>query len=259
MGFGDDVITTSVVKRAFQRVNRPVCVGDGVVRWSEVFENNPKITKDTKDAIWVRTIKGNRPYIDYQKTTATRTAYLKDYKVEPGEIYLSDKERRWKDEGFIYIEPNVKGSFSGNKDWGFDNWQMVVNEISVPFVQGQGKKLSGVAQRDTRSFRDACALLSRADLFVGTDGGLHHAAAALGIPAVVVWGGLTSPRNLGYDAHINLHAGSEPCGTHAACEHCRRELSKIKPDMVVDAIRRALQAGGPEETEGLDGDRYAFG
>ena len=66
---------------------------------------------------------------------------------------------------------------------------------------------------ETTTFRHALQVLSKAKLFVGTDGGLHHAAAALGIPSVVIWTGFTSPRHLGYDTHRNIHDGSEPCGT----------------------------------------------
>ncbi len=65
---------------------------------------------------------------------------------------------------------------------------------------------------ETKTFREALAILNKASVFVGTDGGLHHAAAALGIPSVVIWTGFSSPRHLGYDTHRNIHDGSEPCG-----------------------------------------------
>lgn len=124
-----------------------------------------------------------------------------------------------------------------NKDWGFDRWQEVVRRLpNVPWVQGQGKTLEGVTQVDTESFRDACSLLSHCRLFVGTDGGLHHAAAAFNKGAVVVWGGYTHPRNLGYESHKNLHAGGEPCGNVKPCEHCKAQMDKISVEMVVKAI-----------------------
>lgn len=103
-------------------------------------------------------------------------------------------------------------------------------------MQGQGKTLEGVTQVDTESFRDACSLLSHCRLFVGTDGGLHHAAAAFNKGAVVVWGGYTHPRNLGYESHKNLHAGGEPCGNVKPCEHCKAQMDKISVEMVVKAI-----------------------
>lgn len=180
---------------------------------------------------------GRRPYIDYQKTRPGKIVFNYDYKVEPGEIFFDPAELRHAQEDFIYIEPNVKGTFSGNKDWGFERWQQVVNALPYRFIQGKGRRLEGVEQVQTTSFRDACALLGRARLFVGTDGGLHHAAAALGKPAVVVWGGLAPPSVLGYDSHTNLHSGASACGSYEACEHCKQALSRITVEMVVDAIR----------------------
>ena len=77
----------------------------------------------------------------------------------------------------------------------------------------------------------------KAKLFVGTDGGLHHAAAALGIPSVVIWTGFTSPRHLGYDTHRNIHDGSEPCGTfHSVCSHCLLKAKNISVEQVLDAV-----------------------
>lgn len=186
---------------------------------------------------------GQRPYIDYFKTTSDKVVYNERFKVEPGELYLTDEERAKFSGGFIYIEPNTKGTFGGNKDWGFDKWQEVVKKLPYRFIQGHGKKLDGVEQIPTKTFREACALLSHADFFVGTDGGLHHAAAALGKRAVVVWGGLVSPKILGYDSHINLHSGTYSCGSTKACDHCRKALNWVTVDMVCDALRTLAEPG----------------
>jgi ADP-heptose:LPS heptosyltransferase len=165
-------------------------------------------------------------------------SWVRNFKATPGELYLSEEEKKkWKGySDFVYIEPNIKGWLGPNKDWGFDRWQAVVKALPIKWVQGPGRKLDGVEQVSTSSFRDACALLDSALLFVGTDGGLHHAAAALAKKAVVVWGGFTHPRNLGYETHVNLHSGTEPCGNLKPCEHCRKAMSKITVEMVVGAI-----------------------
>ena len=91
--------------------------------------------------------------------------------------------------------------------------------------------------KETNTFREALQVLSKAKLFVGTDGGLHHAAAALGIPSVVIWTGFTSPRHLGYDTHRNIHDGSEPCGTYdSVCQHCLLKSKAITVEQVLDAV-----------------------
>lgn len=162
---------------------------------------------------------------------------------------------------FILIEPNTKlATLSKNKQWGVERWQAVVNALpQFRFVQfKQGKyRLEGVEAVASDSPRKAFALLRRATLLLGPDGALHHAAAALNIPAVVVWGGLASPRNLGYDQHVNLHGGSKPCGSKLPCLHCRQELDRITPQMVIDAVRKEHErvTGSRQQTERGDADR----
>lgn len=248
MGYGDCLIATGMARMARARhPGKPICIGDGsVIEWNEVFENNPHLSKTVvPGCVWIHSHKGFRPYVDNAKTTNDRFVWKRDFRVYPGEIFLTAAEvERWAEyQNFVYIEPNIKGWCGPNKDWGFDNWQAVVRSLpEVAWVQGPGRKLKGVTQVETKSFRDACALLSRSLLFAGTDGGLHHAAAALDKKAVVVWGGYTHPRNLGYDSHINLHAGVEPCGNTKPCNHCVSAMQKITPEMVVDAVRKSLEA-----------------
>ena len=249
MGFGDELMLTGTLKKAYQHTKKPVALGRHAknyldeVLWGEVFDNNPKIDRNPGvGAIWLDEVKGNRPYIDYNATqlrTDGKVIYRK-FRPEPGELFFTPEElapyEQYHD--FIYIEPNVKGSFSGNKDWGFEKWQEVVKRLPYKFIQGRGRKLDGVEQVDTPRFRDACALLSRASMFLGTDGGLHHAAAALGKRAVVVWGGLVGPDTLGYDFHTNIRGkGVQNCGNHVKCDHCKKALSLVSVEMVVEAVK----------------------
>lgn len=244
MGWGDDLMTTGIVKRAYARVGRPLCVGDGRIRWSPLFDGNPKIAKRAEHgALWVRSFEGRRPYIDYANSTPEHYAWNREFRAEPGEIYLTRDELApyARLAGYVYIEPNCKGEITANKDWGFDLWQTVVAKLpEVRFVQGQGRRLVGVEQVDTPSFRHACAALALCDGFVGTDGGLHHAAAALEKRAVIVWGGYAPPASLGYQTHVNLCAATRWCGSRAPCEHCRKALDAISVEKVVEAIRKMV-------------------
>lgn len=236
-------MATAVVRKAHLKTGKKVLLGDGSrVMWSPVFDHNPRMTqKIGSDAVWVKNYGGHRPYIDYTKSTPEKFVW-KPFKAEPGELYFSPEELRWTETDFVYIEPNTKGSFGGNKDWGFDNWQKVVDALpDIRWIQGKGRPLRNVLQLETRSFRDACALLSRAFLFVGTDGGMHHAAAALGLPAVVVWGGLIGPETLGYESHTNLCKASYFCGSILSCPHCRQALERITVGEVVWAVSSFLK------------------
>lgn len=249
LGYGDAILTSSIVKRAYAKVKQPLCVGDGnKVYWSEVFDNNPKIAREPyPGCLWVHDYKGHRAYVDYAKTNKLHTEYKNEHRAEPGEIFFTGVERlRWEcfaDTRFVMIEPNVKGSYGGNKDWGFENWQKVVDLLKdeMTFIQSAAdsrvRTLEGVQVMHTSSFRDACALLDRALVFAGTDGGLHHAAAALRKRAVVLWGGLVGPKVLGYLGHRNICKTEIFCGSHVACDHCRTAMNKITPEEVADAIR----------------------
>lgn len=215
-------------------------IGNGqTLSESPVFEGNPRLaTRIMPEAVWVHSSVGRRPYIDYQRSDGRHQAYDYRFHVEPGELYLTDEELAWPQRGFVLIEPNVKGTYAGNKDWGFDKWQKVVDGTpGRHFVQcGEGRVLRGVTHVPTRSFRLACGLLSHADVFIGTDGGLHHAAAALGKRAVVLWGGLAPPSVLGYDTHTNLCHATTWCGSYQQCAHCRKALDLVSVDEVIAAL-----------------------
>jgi hypothetical protein len=246
VGYGDALLGTGIARRArVRQPGKPICIGDGnQVEWlPDIHEGNPYLSRvPVKGCIWVHCHKGFRPYVDAEKSTALKYVWKRDFKASPGELFLTaDELAEWDQSGFVFIEPNIKGWLGPNKDWGFDRWQKVVKSMpDVRFIQGPGRKLDGVEQVETTSFRSACALLSKATLFLGTDGGLHHAAAALGKPAVVVWGGYTHPRNLGYDTHVNIHSGVEPCGSVKPCAHCKKAMDQIPVERVVNAIRSEL-------------------
>lgn len=223
-------------------------MGDGKRSWwSEVFENNPKIAKKLeKDErfAWVSNIPLNRPYI--KEVRPDRFVYRPEFRAVPGELYLTEDEVR--DRGdYILVEPNTKDKFTGpNKAWPWERWVEVVKTLPYEFVQTgpeEARTLPGVRREVTKTFRDALGWLSGARLLVTTDGALHHAAAALGVPAVVLWGGAASPVNLGYDSHVNLWHGAVPCGTHSSlCPHCKAAMAEITVEEVRNAISAVYQA-----------------
>ena len=91
------------------------------------------------------------------------------------------------------------------------------------------------------TFLKACRRLNGARLYVGPEGGLYHAATALGIPAVAIFGGFVSPANQGYDHQTNLYEpDGSPCGMRVKCDHCTRALALITPEAVIGHVRRAI-------------------
>lgn len=194
-----------------------------------------------EEGVWVANHPGNRPYIAGQREK--HLIFNDDFKPSPGEIWLSEEETNAvKESGYIVVEPEVKNTLvhTVNKSWPREYW-LEVAKMELPFIQMGNPKTPIFPLERTSNFRQALAILSKAKLFVGTDGALHHAAAALGIPAVVIWTGFSSPKHLGYDSHINLHDGSKPCGYYGGvCQHCRDKAKAIKPNRVIEEIYNAL-------------------
>ena len=242
VGVGDWIMASAQVKEANERTGKKVFLGDGRRFFYEksVFDNNPRMAQfGCKDPVWVANYGGCRPYIKGSKDK--HFIFNDEWRPTPGEIFFSEEELAWRDNNipqsaYIIIEPNVKNQYAHgiNKAWPY--WE-AISKMRRPFIQlgdGKGRLFQ---QFETSSFRKAMLVLSKADMFVGTDGGLHHAAAALGIPAVVIWTGFSSPVHLGYDDHINLHDGSDPCGDYSGpCEHCAEKARAIKPEQVMEAI-----------------------
>lgn len=245
MGYGDYVMASAQVREANIRTGKKVMLGDGHKYYfdEQVFSHNPRMAKPGDPCVWVANYGGNRPYIKGSENK--HFIFNDDFKPVPGEVFFSDKEFEWRDEHapespYIVIEPTVKNRFAHgvNKSWPY--WKMLVDE-DLPFVQLGPDPCTLFPHIETKTFRQAMLILSRAKMFVGTDGGLHHAAAALDRPAVVIWTGFSSPKHLGYDTHINLHDGSEPCGDYSGpCPHCAEKAAAISPSQVLEAIRRLL-------------------
>ena len=91
------------------------------------------------------------------------------------------------------------------------------------------KYFNNVINLHNVNFRKSCALLSNADLFIGIEGGMHHAAAALNKKAVVIFGGFIDPLVTGYGFHNNIYVDIDgsPCGSRVICQHCKDCIKKI--------------------------------
>jgi ADP-heptose:LPS heptosyltransferase len=69
----------------------------------------------------------------------------------------------------------------------------------------------------SNDIKDTAALLSKAVLLVGNDGGLQHVAAAVGIPTVTIFTFTNPIKNRPYAS--NAHLVMEPCPERIQCQH----------------------------------------
>lgn len=243
---------TGLARKAQQRNNLPVVVFDRNmrIRSHEMWANNPRIhtTWDRKSPInQLHNGPGVRPYI--ANKTEERWTW-KDFDCPVGEIYFSKDELQFAEmftKGAVIIEPNNKHKAPVNKDWGWDRWVRTAELLRKEGVRLVQMGTAGVRVLPhvefvvTPWFRHACAILANARGAVLPEGGLHHAAAAVAVPAVVVYGGFISPRQTGYALHRNLFTGGEPCGMRVPCAHCRKAMSEIYPEMVVQNLMEIVK------------------
>lgn len=254
MGIGDELMAAGQARAIWLQHGSRVEIIDtaGRRRWHPMWEGLPYIVKPADRGTAHKVIcnaPGHRPYIA-GKTDERWT--WKRFTPTPAEIVFTPAERKaveWAatlEQRYVVIEPNLKPRASPNKDWGFARYQAVVDggDAYLPFVQvgaAGARTLRGVKRVQTADFRAACAVLAHARAYIGPEGGLHHAAAALGVPAIVIFGGYISPEQTGYGEHVNLFTGRRPCGMRIACAHCVKAMAEITPDAVLEALATVLR------------------
>lgn len=217
----------------------------------EIFAGNPNVappgSECASDIEWVRHYSGHRLYA---KPGGGRWLWNYSFKATPGEVFLTPEEKAFAAKvpaGFVLIEPRVKMT-APNKQWPYKRYIQVAQElikaghkVYTPNYHGVQPLVAGVHLLPYGTFRQALALLARASLYIGPEGGLHHGAAAMGTRAVVIFGGFISPRVTGYDAHVNL-ASAEACGNYGRrCHHCEMAMNMITTNQVVQAALSQLK------------------
>lgn len=266
MGVGDQIIASSLAREAWTKRGVKIAFGNGerVIfdKHSElIFRNNPNVVfpgNESRSKIeWVAFYKGSR---GYNREGDGHWIWNMDWRTKPGEIYFSHGEEaagRRHGKGFVVIEPNVvRWKMSApNKDWGFERYQHLADRMLADGIQvmqivprqdpvGGALKLSGVKLVKTDTFRDAAAIIKNAAIYVGAEGGMHHAAAAFGVRGVVIFGDWIPPSATGYEAHTNITSGHDRfCGSFKPCDHCRDALASISVDTVFSATKERLSRG----------------
>jgi hypothetical protein len=244
VGWGDELMASGQAKRAQETDPRRVQIlgADGIPRWHPAWAGNPRIARADEVGDFQQIVNGPnaRPYIA-GKTPECWT--WRDYEPVPGEIYFTNEEARFgsRNVAHIIIAGSLKPSASPNKQWGkWKEFAALAKAAGLGLTQLGGRPIPYCRQVQTTTFRDACAVLSTARAFVGNEGGLHHAAAALGIPGVVIFGGFISPRQTGYKMHRNIFTGGEPCGMRVPCRHCSDAMNSITPERVLQELLEVI-------------------
>lgn len=257
MGVGDEIMASGHARVVSEQTGKRVRILDcyGRPRWDDLWDGLPWIARPQERGDLASVSNGPqcRPYVQYpftvrrgQKWTGWRA------RDHVGAIALRSPELAFAKRiaasigPFIIIEPTLLPKSNPNKQWG--KWRDLLDvltargETVVQLGADQSAVLPGIRHFvRTSTFRKAAAVLSEAQAAVLPEGGLHHAAAVLGVPAVVLFGGYISPETTGYPGHVNIAEG-EPCGKWTPCEHCREIWSRLSAEFVASHVEQIVQS-----------------
>lgn len=245
MGIGDEIMAAGDARRQFLDHGRRVEILDrhGQRRWHPMWEGLEYIASPGQQGKFTRMQNGPgcRPY--HLAKEPTRWRFNLSHRAQRAEIRFTSSELDFAERyrGRIILEPNIKAKAPPGKQWG--RWDDLVGLLAERGERVAQMGAAGAARTDglefidTPTFRHAAAVLSVSRAAVLPEGGLHHAAAAVGLRAIVIFGGFTPVEVTGYDLHINLGAtGEDACGSRVECEHCRKWMASIEPVKVMRAL-----------------------
>ncbi len=235
-----------------------ICSIDGTPRWHPIWYGNPILATPAHIAAGHVVQKlinapGARPYIIYPFTEQTGWTFNKAFRASENvaKIYLTEEEAnvglriRERLGPYVLIEPYTKHI---NLEWPLSYWaELVGSRPDLTFVQHthQHSELIPGAYLMPATFREACGLVAASELYVRSESGMIHAAAALGAKTVAIWGGCMDWDVLGnYPGEHGIvdHGSESPCGRWFRCEHCREVMGLILPEIVSSAIDTQLRA-----------------
>ena len=148
---------------------------------------------------------------------------------------------------FLTIEPNSKSTYTVNRQYPFKKWQNVVRVLlkDIEIVQTGCKDsplLDGVIDvRGKTSFREACLLIGKSDLFVSIEGGLVHGATATKTQSLVIIGGYASHKLIKYPDNFYIDISSHGhCGMKKMCELCKKDAETHDENSIIKYIYEIL-------------------
>jgi len=261
MGWGDEVVAAGQAQRRYDAdPSTRIAITDltGKVRWHPIWDGNPILATpmdvaNGEPVRFVMSAPNCRPYIVYPFSVDTGWTFNREFKCREhrARIYLTPSER-WRGAdalerygSYVLIEPYTKHD---NFRWPIARWaELVAACPDLTFVQhthADSVLIPGVTHFEQATFREACGLLTAASAYVRSESGLCHAAAALGVPQVTLFGGCMDPEVMaGYPGQeVICDDGPEsPCGSWKPCRHCVDAMDRIDVADVVAALRRVLR------------------
>lgn len=275
MGFGDDIMALGQAQKLHRDCGMSVRIvgADGRHRWSELWAREKCIVRpgdgatDESRTVRMASGPGARPYIQrWDSWNGKPVSVFSGWRArdcratwpvcEKDMSLVRDIRRDFGD--YIVVEHEVRHPSSPNKSWwtemkyakaaylvGAALQSLVGYRPTIVQVGRPGRRvLPGAEHVPTQSFTDALAVMSGAIMFLGPEGGLHHAAAAVGTKAVVIFGHFASRWATGYAEHLSI-GGEVGCGRWAPCSDCIRWMDELSPERVAREAADYMGTEGP--------------
>lgn len=213
---------------------------------------NPRLPQNHGEVTSIRSAPHCRPYIQYPFTKESGWTFSPTFKCRDhlAKLYLTPADRqrgeilRAAKGPYVLIEPHTKHD---NFRWAIENWDALVARCpDLTFVQHTHADSTFVAGavHEPATFREACGLVEQCDVYVRSESGMCHAAAALDARQITLFGGCMDPDVMGgYPGQTVIadRGPGSPCGSWLPCTHCQQAMDRITVDVVIEALRGALR------------------
>lgn len=272
-GIGDSLLFSTILYHLGRQTNQMFLVGSC---HPEVYAGNPYVrhfpfSNQTLTYRLARVMRWTRlidryTHMDYyhagripQKHILHLLAERMGLKTMPAKplFFLSEKEQAEKilpasEKPWLAMQSIGNSKWTDNKNWGAEKFVRLAELLSPSFSLVQ----LGVADdpplpvqlnlSGKLSVRQTFRALAQCAGFVGLEGFLMHAATAMNVPSVIVYGGFTAPWQTGYELNTNLYnpVPCAPCWLESRCPYDKKCMEEITPAQVVEALRKRLSSGG---------------
>ena len=258
-GLGDSLLFNSVVYELGRQTGKRYLIG---TKHREIYEGNPyalilpfpqyanyKIFRFISPVLGLKIhhvdyYYEGRPPKQHILTLLGKRVGLETPLSRPS-IFLSKREKETRllpesKKPWIGIQSTGLSLWTDNKNWGVDSFAEVVRILSpqASFVQIGGAQDTHLPVdlnwQGNLSIREVFYVLQNCKVFIGQVGFLMHAAASVGLPSVIVYGGFEAPWQSGYEANSNLYSAVEcaPCWLETKCPYDKKCMTMIKPEIV---------------------------
>ena len=167
------------------------------------------------------------------------------------------------DKPWLAIQSTGNSKWTDNKNWGAEKFVKLANLVAPAFsiVQlgsaGDPPLPVQLNLCGRIGIRQVFQVMRQCAGFAGLEGFLMHAATAMEVPSVIIYGGFTAPWQTGYDVNVNLYnpVPCAPCWLEAKCPYDKKCLEEITPEQIANILRKGSFHQKPRPAYQDNGDQ----